>query len=134
MSKNAGKKVAIGAAIGLATGFLAGILAAPKSGKETRSDIKRSATKVYSTAEKKLKKLSVELGSSIQTAKVKIGTVREDLADDITEAMYRAKKAQEKAREMISLIKNGEADEPDLDIAVNEASDALSELNSKLEK
>ena len=57
MSRDTGKKVAVGAAVGLVAGFLAGILTAPKPGKETRKDIKRSATKIYSTAEKKLKKL-----------------------------------------------------------------------------
>ena len=34
------KKVLIGTALGLAAGYVAGILTAPKSGKETRQDIK----------------------------------------------------------------------------------------------
>lgn len=36
-------KLAIGAIVGAAAGVVAGILTAPKSGKETRDDIKRKA-------------------------------------------------------------------------------------------
>ena len=39
----AGKKLAIGAVIGAAIGVAAGILTAPKSGRETRDDIRRKA-------------------------------------------------------------------------------------------
>jgi len=38
-----GSKLAIGAIIGAAAGVVAGVLTAPKSGKETREDIKRKA-------------------------------------------------------------------------------------------
>ena len=42
--KNSGAgKFAIGAAIGAAVGVVAGILTAPKSGKETRADVKKKA-------------------------------------------------------------------------------------------
>lgn len=37
-------KFALGALIGVAAGFVAGILTAPKSGKETRQDIKQKVT------------------------------------------------------------------------------------------
>jgi gas vesicle protein len=37
-------KLAIGAIIGAAAGVVAGVLTAPKSGKETREDIKNKAT------------------------------------------------------------------------------------------
>lgn len=39
-------KFAIGALLGAAAGFVAGILTAPKSGKETREDLKDTAVKV----------------------------------------------------------------------------------------
>ncbi len=45
MKKDNGKKIAIGTAIGLAAGYVTGILTAPKSGKETRQDIKKIAPK-----------------------------------------------------------------------------------------
>lgn len=46
-------KLAIGAILGAAVGIAAGILTAPKSGKETRQDIKRKAEEVKDTAASK---------------------------------------------------------------------------------
>lgn len=39
-----GKKLALGAVIAAVAGVVAGTLMAPKSGKQTRSDIKKTAT------------------------------------------------------------------------------------------
>jgi gas vesicle protein len=43
-------KVALGAIIGAAAGVIAGILTAPKSGKETRADIKQKAAELKDKA------------------------------------------------------------------------------------
>jgi gas vesicle protein len=43
-------KIAVGAVIGAAAGLIAGVLAAPKSGKETRADIKAKAEELKSGA------------------------------------------------------------------------------------
>jgi len=45
MSKDTGKKVALGALIAASVGYVAGVLTAPKSGKETRQDIKNTGRK-----------------------------------------------------------------------------------------
>ena len=45
-------KLALGALVGAAAGFVTGILTAPKSGKETRADLKQKAEEVKSKAEK----------------------------------------------------------------------------------
>ena len=45
MNKHGKKGIAIGAVIGAVAGVVAGILFAPKSGKETRKDIKDVASK-----------------------------------------------------------------------------------------
>ncbi|MCL2038258.1 YtxH domain-containing protein [Candidatus Saccharibacteria bacterium] len=41
--KSSAGKFAIGAAVGAVVGVVAGLLTAPKSGKETRADVKRKA-------------------------------------------------------------------------------------------
>ena len=60
-------KFAIGALIGIAAGFVTGILTAPKSGKETRDEIKLKALEVKDDAVVKAK-----------DAKHKAGDVAED--------------------------------------------------------
>lgn len=50
-----GGKFALGAIIGAAAGVVAGILTAPKSGKETRADIKAKAEELKQDADKALK-------------------------------------------------------------------------------
>ena len=40
----AGSKLAVGAVVGATVGVIAGILTAPKSGRETRDDIRRKAS------------------------------------------------------------------------------------------
>jgi gas vesicle protein len=47
-------KFALGALFGAAVGVVAGILTAPKSGKETRADIKAKAGEIKGQAEKKV--------------------------------------------------------------------------------
>ena len=61
MKKDNGKKIAIRTAIGLAAGYVTGILTAPKSGKETRQDIKKNSAKVLLETEKELKELHKDL-------------------------------------------------------------------------
>lgn len=52
MGKNNGTSFLKGAMLGVAAGVAAGILFAPKSGKETREDIKNAAAKLSADAQK----------------------------------------------------------------------------------
>jgi gas vesicle protein len=47
-----GKKLALGAVVGAVAGVVVGVLMAPKSGKETRGDIKKRAVQLKKNAEK----------------------------------------------------------------------------------
>lgn len=134
MSKGEGKKIAIGAAIAGVTGYLAGILTAPKSGKETREDVKNTAVKAKTEAEKQLKRLHGELTSVIETAKK--GVLRaKDVADkDFDKAVEVAVKAKDKAREMLTSIHEGGSDDKDLEKAIEEANAAVNHLRSFLVK
>lgn len=51
-----GKKLAVGAVVGAVAGVVAGVLMAPKSGKETRGDIKKRAEQLKKKAGKATKK------------------------------------------------------------------------------
>ena len=59
-------KIALGAMIGAVAGFVTGILIAPKSGKETRQDIKKGAIKA--------KDVSLEKAGEVKDKAVHVAT------------------------------------------------------------
>lgn len=132
--KDSTKKFALGTVIAAAAGYIAGILTAPKSGKETREDIKTATEQGISEAEKQLKKLHTELNSVIADATVIAKDVKGKAQDDIQKATETARAVKEKARELLSAVHEGQADDKDLKKAIGEASKALEHLKSFLKK
>ncbi|HSX46020.1 MAG TPA: YtxH domain-containing protein [Candidatus Saccharimonadia bacterium] len=128
------KKIALFSTLAAVAGYLAGLLTAPQSGKETRKDIKKTADKGFAEAEKDLKKLNDELGKVITQAKgsgEKLGVKAQKELDSLVE---KAKDTKEKAREMISAIHEGDAQDKDLDKAIKDANTALKHLSDYLKK
>lgn len=73
----------IGAA---AAGFAAGILTAPKSGKETRADIKKKAVELKNDAGKyaaKTKSAAKDAAASLKVGAQKVGVVAGETARDV---------------------------------------------------
>lgn len=134
MSKGNGvRKFAIGAVIAGIAGYVAGILTAPKSGKETREDIKDNANRVISEAEKKLKNLHSELSVVIEETKQvlsnKTGIAREELES----ALKMAKDKQAKVKDLLSALRDGgKSDDPELNKAIKDANAALDHLKKYL--
>ncbi|MDB5182855.1 MAG: hypothetical protein JWO47_639 [Candidatus Saccharibacteria bacterium] len=129
MSKDsAGKKVAIGAAVAGVAGFVAGILAAPKSGKETRKDIKNAAVKVKSDAEKNLKNVHSELNARLAEAKTRGGELSGKAKEEYDMITEKAKAAKEKVRNVLSNMHDGDSDDPDLKKALSDGKDSLKNL------
>ncbi|HWB39173.1 MAG TPA: YtxH domain-containing protein [Candidatus Saccharimonadales bacterium] len=128
------KNVAIGSAIAAAAGFVAGILTAPKSGKETRKDIKNAAETGYREAEKQLKQLHTQLDKVVAEAKLKADKASGKAQKELNALVDKAKDTKEKAREMLSAIHEGDAEDKDLKKAVKDATDALEHLRDYLKK
>lgn len=128
------KKFAIGAAIAGAVGYVAGILTAPKSGKETRDDVKNTAVKAKREAEKELKKLHSDAKKYIDKAKEAGLKLREEHRPGFEKAVQKAVDAKEKAREMLTALHEGDADDKDLKKAIGDVNDAISHLKSFIEK
>lgn len=128
------KNLAIGAAVAAAVGYVAGILTAPKSGKETRKDIKDAAVKTKTEAEKNLKKLHSEISDLIEEAQKKAKSLKDKAQKDIHEAIEHAQAAKDKAREVLSVLHEGDTDDKDLQKAVDEVKKAKEHLKKYLSK
>jgi len=128
------KRFAIGTVIAAAAGYVAGILTAPKSGKDTRSDIKETVQRTYTMAEKQLKALHTELTSLIDQAKHKAGELKGTAQVSLEKAVGAAMMAKEKARELLSAVHEGDADDKDLKKAIDDANNAVDHLKSFLKK
>jgi gas vesicle protein len=122
------RKIAVGSAVAGAVGYLAGILTAPKSGKDTRHDIGQKAEDVKASAEDELMDLNDELKSMIKSAKVKTIALSSTARAEFNEALIRAKDAQNKTAQVVKAVKNGEANDPDLNKAVKQGKQAAKNL------
>ena len=128
------KTLAIGGTIAAVAGYVAGLLTAPKSGKQTRGDIKDAANETYAKAEKELKKLNSDLGKLIDEAKMKGDKLGAKAKNEMSDLVEKAKDAKEKVREVISAIHEGDADDKDLKKAVKDAKTAIDHLGDYLKK
>jgi len=132
--KDSTKKIAVGAFFVAAAGYVAGILTAPKSGKETRQDIKDAAVKARTEADKTLKKLNAELGELIEKGKIKAQNLNESAKKQLANLLSQAQFAKEKVRVLISAVHEGDADDKDLQKAIDEAKKAADHLKTFLAK
>ena len=131
-NKDLVKKFAIGAAITGVVGYVAGILTAPKSGKETRADIKEKAEETYTAAEKELKKLHTELTDIIDEVGDRLSSFKG--RKDVDGALKKGRDAKQKAREVLSSLHDGEAEDKDLKKAISDATAAIEHLRDFLRK
>lgn len=130
--QNLGKRIAILGAVTALGGYLAGLLTAPKSGKALRGDIKDQAIKSYVVAEKELKKLHTELTDVIDEVNDRIATFRGN--DNVNSALDKGRDARQKAREVLSTLHEGEANDKDLKKAISDATKAIEHLRDFLRK
>lgn len=133
MSKTV-KKIAIGAAVAAVAGYVAGILTAPKSGKETRADIKNAADAASVEAERRLKKMHTELAQLLDQAKAVRSKLSGKAKVQYDELLEKSKLAKQKAREVLSALHEGDAEDEDLQKAIKESTRAIDHLKSFLKK
>lgn len=132
--KNPAKKLAIGTLFAAAAGYIAGILTAPKSGKETRDEIKASAQHAWSEGEKQLKQLHTELNTVLNQARQESVKLKGAAQKQYEESLDNAKKVKEKARVLLSAIHEGDTEDKDLQNAIKEAKTAIEHVKSYLKK
>jgi len=111
-----GKKFGFGIVLGAIAGVVAGFLTAPKSGKETREDIKKKAGEVKGTAERKLKDAHKELEGVVADAKVKGKDLQGKAKEEMDELAKKAEELKGKVKSAITSIKSGDDDNDDATI------------------
>jgi gas vesicle protein len=128
------KKLVVGTTVAAAAGYVAGILTAPKSGKETRGDIKAAALKKRADAEKELKHLQTELDKLIQQGKAKATKLSGKAKLELDTLVEKAKTAKEKTAQVIGVLRNGDAKDADLKTAVTSAKSSIEHLRAYIKK
>lgn len=120
--------------IGVVLGVIGGILFAPKSGKETRDDIKDAAAKANREAEKKLKELHAELKEKSEEAKelaVKLtGQAKEELED----LGRRAEFTRDRVGELITSVREYEADDKEVDKTIKDGESVVDKIKKSVTK
>jgi len=118
---NSKGKWTAGTLLAIAGAFFAGWLTAPKSGKETREDIKVAANKAKAGLEKQLSRLHDELVELIAESKSKGAQLKDKAKVEFDELLAKAVVAKEKSAVMLNAAKSGQAEDPDLAKAVEQA-------------
>ncbi len=134
MGKIEGKKFAFGTAIAALGGYIAGLLTAPKSGKETREDIKNAATKSAAEAERQLKRLHTQLNEVLEEAKKQAIDLTGKARKEYDMLIEKTQAAKEKTRELLSNLHEDVAEDKDLQNAIKDADKAIEHLKTFLKK
>lgn len=124
---------ALGTLLVAGVSYVAGVLTAPKSGKETRKDIKQAARKAKLEAERKLKQAHSELTLVIDEASMRVKESKSKADAGLQKAIDAAESVRQKTREILSAAHEGESEDKDLQKAIDEVKKASAHLKSYLE-
>jgi gas vesicle protein len=125
-----GKRFGLGIIIGAVAGVVTGLLTAPKSGKETREDIKNKAGEIKGSAERKLKEAHKELGKLSDEAKLKAKELQGKAKEEAEELGKKADELRERVKAAITSIKSGDDDNDDA--TIDQLLKDLSALKNKI--
>jgi gas vesicle protein len=130
MAKNNTKRFVLSTILAAITGYVAGLLSAPKSGKETRQDLKDATVSTVAAAEKQLRRLEQEMAAALTEAKAEIAKLSGQAKLGLDEAVQKTKVAEARVKQLLGAIHTGGADDKDLQKAINEATKAVRHLQS----
>lgn len=137
MDKNTTKKVVVGVVAGLFAGYVAGLLTAPKSGRETREDLKVLANKAYNQAEARIKDAYSDLNDLVEIGTEKAHEFSAKSREQFNKLSDQAVTAQIKLKTALGTLRNRGDDaiaDEDLQAAMESAQDAKDHLKDFLSK
>jgi len=121
-----------GGILGAIAGVVTGILIAPKSGKKTRSDIKKVSSKAAKEAETKLKEVYSTLGKLTDKAKKEGAQLTGKAKKEFDELVNKSEIIRESAKELITNLRDGEADESKLKKTIEDSEAVKKGINKQL--
>src|SRR5581483_6695107 len=101
------RRAALASTLAAAAGYVTGILTAPKSGKDTRQDIKLAADKAGSEAEKDLRRAQAELDAAVTAAKANSSKLGKKAQAELNELLEKAKDSKTKSGQVLTAIRAG---------------------------
>lgn len=129
-----GTRFAVVTAVAAGIGYVAGILTAPKSGKETRQDIQDKAVHTKEELAKKLEEVNADLTEAITKGKTRVKSLEASAKAELEHAVSVAVVAKDKAKDMLSAVRQGEVEDKDLKKAVKDVNSAVDNLKKYIQK
>lgn len=114
-----------GTILGAAIGALAGLLLAPKSGKETREDIKGKVKNTYADVSERLEGMTREMNDRVETLKVAAKELKGEAREESQELIRRAEVLKQDLR--ISASNLAETGAQTKDVAMKQVKQLLGE-------
>jgi gas vesicle protein len=127
-NKKTGEKIVFGTLVAATVGYVVGLLTAPKSGKETREQIKDTSVKAIKEAETELKDLYKELSEAVKMSEGKLKVVSAKGKTEAKKYLDEANTAMENVKTMLTALREGDAEDPDLKKAIKQANNAKDHL------
>ena len=128
------KKLAIGAIAAGIIGYGIGLLTAPKSGKETRDDIKRGAINTTKHLETRLKSYHSEITELVAEAKIKGLSYKGKAKEELKKLTDSAIEARHRISLALTALHEGEKVDVELEDAINDATDSIDKLRNFVDK
>lgn len=128
------RNLAIGALLGAGIGYATGLLTAPRSGWRTRKKVVKSANKAKTDAEKQLKQLYTDLKTSLADGEKKLKSSKSKANKEFSTAVANTKVTKNKLKLLLTAIRNGDAEDPELKDMITEAKSAKANLAKFLKK
>jgi len=120
MEKKERKGLALGAAIGAIAGVVTGILFAPKSGKETRADIKDGATAASERVQEEAKKIQSETKDVLAKVEKKATEATGTVSEKAKKHAGDLKHNLDNVTTVAKSLKSGKASDKDLNSAIKQ--------------
>lgn len=128
------KNLALSTFVAAVAGYVAGLLTAPKSGRETRDDIKLTAKKNIIDAENEVKKIHDDITSLVTESKKRKSDLSDKASNELNGLIEMAKDSKEKAHTLLTAAHNGDVKDKDLNKAIAEAHKAIKHVRTYLRK